>query len=111
MGSGQLGEGKDGDGEGPGRGGINRGRGDAPLIFGDEKIAEGTNFDQKDLMNKYLNPEDLIDMGITTIAPEPDPGKFSPGALRSFDQQSGSAVSRSRISPSQKNVVSKYFSE
>ena len=105
-----FGEGPDGDGA-PGAGGINRGRGDAPLVMGDEETDEDAKSEKKDLANKYLNPEDLVDMGITPIHPDPDPGKFSPGTLRDYGEQSGSAVSRTRISPGQKKVVSDYFSE
>jgi polyhydroxyalkanoate synthesis regulator phasin len=101
----------DGDGNGnPGRGGINRGRGDAAMVFGDEKKISGT-YDQQELMNSYFQPDDLVDLGITPIEPNLDPGPFSPGTIRNFEKQDGSQVSRSRISPSQKNVVENYFSQ
>jgi hypothetical protein len=94
-----------------GRGGIDRGRGDAPLVFGEPEQLTDAQVEQDRLRNQYLTPEDLVDLGITLLEPEPDPGKFSPGTLQSFEQVRGQAVSRTRISPSQREVVGKFFSE
>ena len=99
-----------GDGEGYGRGGIDRGRGDAPMVFGEERQIDG-NTSPEELRNKYLDPADLVDLGITPVEPEPDPGGFSPGTVRQFEGQAGAAVSRTRITPSQKDVISRYFGE
>ncbi|MBD3265578.1 hypothetical protein GF373_02825 [bacterium] len=108
MGKGK-GDGPDGDGN-PGRGGINRGRGDAPMFYGDEKRISA-KYEQKELSNKYLAQEDLVDMGITPLEPDPDPGQFTQGSLKNFANEEGTKVSRSRISPSQKDVIKKYFSD
>ncbi len=94
-----------------GRGGRDRGRGDAAMAYGQPQPLANPQFAPDRLENRYLNPEDLVDLGITLLRPEPDPGQFSPGTLQSFDTQRGQAVSRTRISPSQREVVSKYFSE
>jgi hypothetical protein len=109
----QLGEegGQQGEGDDPGRGGINRGRGDAPMVFGDDKNLPQAKFKDQELSNRFLTPEDLIDMGITPLEPKPDPGKFSPGTLKSFEALEGTQVSRTRISPGQKDVISKYFAK
>ncbi len=103
------GNGPDGDGE-RGSGGINRGRGDAHLTLGKANRARGAQFKQQELAGQFLSPQDLVDMGITPLEPKAEPGKFSPGTLRQFETQTGSEVSRTRISPSQKNVIEKYFS-
>jgi hypothetical protein len=108
MGEGEC-QGKDGEGEGPGRGGISRGRGDAPMVFGDDKNLPQAKFKDQELSNRFLNPEDLIDLGITPLEPKPDPQKFSPGTLKSFESLEGTGVSRTRISPGQKDVIAKYF--
>lgn len=118
----QLGEGSGGQGEGmgegpgdgqggegPGRGGVSRGRGDAAMAYGDPDALERAAYKEDQLRNRYLSPEDMVDLGITPLRPEPDPGKFSPGAVRSFGKREGAEVSRTRISPGQKNVVEKYF--
>lgn len=94
-----------------GRGGLDRGRADAPMVFGSPQELEDAQFERDRLRNRYLSPEDLVDMGITLLRPEPDPGKFSPGTLRSYEGERGQAVSRTRISPSQREVVGRYFSD
>jgi hypothetical protein len=94
-----------------GRGGRDRGRGDAAMVFGQPQQLANPEFRPDRLENRFLKPEDLVDLGITLLRPEPDPGRFSPGTLQSFDAERGQAVSRTRISPSQREVVSKYFSE
>jgi hypothetical protein len=96
-------------GENYGRGGIDRGRGDAPYVLGQENRLEQAKYEEKSVENQFLASEDLVDMGIIPIEPKPDPGKFAPGTLRQFSPTQGSQVSRTRISPSQREVVSKYF--
>lgn len=101
--------GSNGNKEGTGRGGRDRGRGDAALALGDEGKLDDAEFQQKDLNNQFITPEDMVDLGIIPIQPKPDPGKFAPGTLKNFGSQEGSNVSRTKISPSQKDVVSRYF--
>lgn len=98
-----------GDGA-PDSGGVSRGRGDAQLTLGKEKEAAGAQFKDQELQSQVLSPEDMVDMGITPLQPKAEPGKFSPGTLRQFQAQQGNEVSRTRISPSQKDVIGKYFS-
>lgn len=104
------GNGKDGEGK-PGSGGINRGRADAALTLGEEQTAQGAAFQQQDLQNQFLSPQDLVDLGVTPLQPKPEPGKFSPGTLRQFEATEGSAVNRTAISPGQKDAVARYFSD
>jgi hypothetical protein len=98
-----------GNGKCYGKGGVDRGRGDAPLVFGEDQSLADAEFQQKDLNNQFVTPEDMVDLGIIPIQPKPDPGKFSPGTLKNFGEQEGSNVNRTKISPSQKDVVSRYF--
>ncbi|MEW5733950.1 MAG: hypothetical protein AB1921_03795 [Thermodesulfobacteriota bacterium] len=93
----------------PGRGGISRGRADAPMLYGREKPVPEASYEDQALKNRVLDASDLADLGITAVAPEPDPGKFSQGASRSFSARSGPESTGSRISPVQKEVVSRYF--
>jgi hypothetical protein len=98
------------NGDGPGKGGIDRGRGDAALTFEDEKKLEDAKFNKNELKNNFFTPDDLVDLGITPIKPDPKPGEFSPAVAKQFQNQEGVQVNRTRISPSQKDVVAKYFS-
>lgn len=111
----QIGEGGDqedqGEGKVPGRGGITRGRGDAPMVFGENKNLPQAKFKDQELSNQFLTPEDLIDMGITPLEPKPDPQKFSPDTLQNFESLEGTGISRTRISPGQKDVIAKYFAK
>lgn len=94
-----------------GRGGRDRGRGDAAMAFGDPQEVAEPGITQERLLNQFLHPDDLVDLGVTLLKPEPDPGRFSPGTLQSFETERGQAVSRTRISPGQREVVSSYFSD
>ena len=93
----------------PGRGGINRGRGDAPMVYGDEKNLAAPKFSEKELHNDYLTAEDIVDLGILPVEPKVDPGQFSPGTLKEYAPLEGTQVSRTQIAPSRKDVVSRYF--
>lgn len=92
-----------------GRGGVDRGRGDAPMVFGNERFLENPAFDAQQLKNEYFNANDLVDMGITPMQPTANPGMFKPGTVTDFGSQQGTNVSRTEISPSQRGVVSRYF--
>lgn len=98
-----------GDSKNYGRGGVDRGRADAPLVIGDERILENAAFDSKQLENQFFEAADLTDIGITPMEPKADPGMFQPGTVKSFGVQQGTNVSRTQISPSQRGVVSRYF--
>ena len=107
---GEGGKNADSGGNEPGRGGINRGRGDAPMIYGEEKKLANAKYQEKMVQNQFLSQTDLIDLGITPVEPQPDPAKFSPGTVKQFESLEGAQVSRTKISPTQKEVISKYFS-
>ncbi len=97
------------DGKDFGSGGVDRERGDAPFVIGDERVLENAAFDSKQLENQFFEAADLTDIGITPMDPKPDPGMFQAGTVKDFGAQQGTNVSRTQISPSQRGVVSRYF--
>ena len=94
-----------------GKGGVARGRGDAAMHLGAPEQLANASFERDRLRNRFLSPEDMTDLGLTRLRPDPDPGRFSPGLLQSYEKERGQAVSRTRISPGQREVVGKYFSQ
>jgi len=98
------------NGKNAGSGGVSRGRADAALVLGEEKKIDA-EFQEKEVTNQFIAPEDMVDMGIIPVEPKPEPGRFSQGTVKSFGEQQGSNVNRTRISPSQKDVVSRYFAK
>lgn len=79
------------------------------MAYGEERILGNARVERKEIENQFLSAEDLADLGVTPIEPSVDPGRFSPGTLQNFQPLQGSAVSRSRISPSQSDAVAQYF--
>ncbi len=104
----EPGEGQ-GEGDNVGRGGLGRGRADAAMVVGDEQTLENAKYEEAQLDQKYLSGNDLVALGVTPIEPDVDPGRFSPGTLKQFETHQGLEVSRSRISPRQKQVIEKFF--
>jgi len=98
-------------GKRPGRGGINRGRGDAEMAFGEDKKLAEAGYEESQLKSKFLEQKDLYQMGITRVEPEQTPGEFVEREAKSFGAVSGGAVSRATISPTQKDIIKRYFSE
>lgn len=103
----QLGEKKDGK---PGRGGINRGRGDADMSYGDEASENGVKFKETILPPGFADkPKDEI-AGVQLIAPNEDPAAAAvKGGQRTIDPSSGNATWNRKLSPKHRNVVRKYF--
>jgi hypothetical protein len=103
----QLGEKKDGK---PGRGGINRGRGDAEMSYGDEANENGVKFKETILPPGFADkPKDEI-AGVQLIAPNEDPvATAAKGGQRTIDPSSGNATWNRKLTPKHRNVVRKYF--
>jgi len=97
-------------GQSPGRGGISRGRGDAPLAFGDEKQLNSGQLEAVTNMDlSRAAPGDVIGSGETEH--EIDKTKTGPveaGAVSS-NGQGGDAVWRESLLPEEKAVLKKYF--
>jgi hypothetical protein len=81
------------------------------MAYGEPEQLDGAKLERDRLQNRYLSPEDMADLGLTVLQPEPDPGKFRPGTIQSYGSEQGQAASRTRISPSQREVVRRYFSD
>jgi hypothetical protein len=94
-----------------GKGGVDRGRGDAPIDYGRNDAVHNPGVKQEKLENQFLDTNHMISLGITPIKPKTNPGIFSPAIARTLGQGQGSVVSRNEISPSQQQVVKEYFQE
>ncbi len=103
----QPGANKDGK---PGRGGINRGRGDADMSYGDEASENGVKFKETILPPGFADkPKDEV-VGTQLISPNEDPAATAAkGAQRAIDPSSGDATWSRKLSPKHRNVVRKFF--
>jgi hypothetical protein len=94
----------------PGMGGIERGRADAPLFFGDEDDL-GTNniesVDNEDMSRAVLG--DLIGIGETEHDDEEKAGGPQAGGAVSSGGKGGDAVWRESLVPSEKALLKRYF--
>ncbi len=107
-----LAEGPEADGL-PGRGGINRGRGDAPMLWGDESDEQRVKFTPQELPPISISPdEDIPVVGINIIEPEEMEAPLAGGAGRVLDFNNivGSEAWQRRISPRHRGLVRRYFS-
>jgi hypothetical protein len=100
---------RDGDGR-PGRGGVNRGRGDAELTWGDEADAQGAKFKETVLPPGIgEEPQDDI-LGLSFAPPEEDPAAAAPRSARRADGPTGGEETWERkLRPRHRDVVRRYF--
>lgn len=97
----------DGDGN-PGRGGINQGRADAELTFGDETDEQGAQFRETVLPPGYL--DDAQTSGITLTTPEVNPADAAPRSdSRLVDPASGMETWQRTVRPRHRSVVREFF--
>ena len=94
----------------PGQGGINRGRGDAAISFGDESDAQGVKFQEVVLPPGTLDdPENRV-LKITSKPPRVDPGVVAGRrGVREQGPAAGGATWNRRLRPRHRGVVKKYF--
>jgi len=94
----------------PGRGGVNRGRGDADMSWGDESDEQGVKFQETVLPEGFREqPKDDI-FRLEATAPEVDPAAAAPkGAAREGGPSAGGTTTRRRLSPKHRSAVRKYF--
>lgn len=101
----------EGEGEGPGKGGISRGRGDAPLFFGEEADQLGTS-NIEGVRNEDLSRATLgetIGLGETERKlDQTAAGPVAGGAAASLGQ-GGEAVSRQPLLPDEQAVLKRFF--
>ena len=94
----------------PGRGGVNRGRGDAELTWGDEADSQGTKFKEVVLPKGILDqPKDDI-VALQKAAPNAEAATDAPrSARREGEAAAGQATWSRKLNPRHRNAVRKYF--
>ncbi|MEX0716529.1 MAG: hypothetical protein WD066_08080 [Planctomycetaceae bacterium] len=102
--------GREQDGNRPGRGGVNRGRGDAELTYGDESDEKNTRFKETILPPGFLDqPKDDI-LGLRAVEPEVnETGSTARGTARELGPATGSETSGTELRPRHRQVVKRYF--
>lgn len=94
----------------PGQGGTTRGRGDAPLTWGNESDKQGTKFKETVLPPGFLDQpkEEIVRIGRT--APEEEAAASAPRSTqRIIDATAGNTAWRRKLNPKHRAVVRKYF--
>ncbi len=95
----------------PGQGGVDRGRGDAPMTWSDGSSEESTAFKEQVLPPaSFAALKDSTVIGVTAAAPtvEGTPATSGTGALDSATAGSGEAFSQT-VLPRHKGAVKRYF--
>jgi len=95
----------------PGRGGVDRGRGDAPLFFGDTEDDLGTNNIEKVKNEDFSRAAIGEVLGLGETERELDESATGPrtGGGVSSTGQGGDAVSRETLRPDEQAVLKRYF--
>ncbi len=93
----------------PGRGGVDRGRGDAPMTWKDPSTDEGVTFEAQ-VLPPALALEQSRTVGVSLQAPEVAEalGPAPSGALEGAEAGGGSAHTRTLL-PRHRNAVERYF--
>jgi hypothetical protein len=101
---------KSGSSNRPGKGGINRGRGDADLDFSNDMGEFDATTDPNLLAHEYQDQSQEI--GILHLAPDPTIEQPTRSAEVAIDgaEGPGGAVRRTRITPSRRDLIQRYFS-
>jgi hypothetical protein len=103
-----TGSGPDGDGD-PGRGGVNRGRGDAELTWGKESLPFD-RFKSKPLPpGAARSPDDWAPVMSMPGAPQESAVAGVRSAARQYDAEAGQAAWRRSLAPRHQSAVKKYF--
>lgn len=116
MGNGTaLGDGKTGSGPAifdsagrPGSGGINRGRGDAPMVWGDPCDPEGAVFKPQELPPGFVDIDSTETIGVRYGAPEESGERGSKGGTAA-ESGHGEAAGAMPLSPARKELLRRYF--
>ena len=102
--------GPDGDGL-PGRGGVNRGRADAEMTWGEES-RPADRFKAEALPPGFLRgPDDWAPIVRLPNAPDAAPQEGTRSASRTYRDETGQAAWRRTLSPRHQSAVKKYFGE
>ena len=93
----------------PGRGGVTRGRGDAPMMWGDESPGRSDQFEARALPGARLSdPESSAILGIGSAAPTVDAHGEGAGLVET-SPTSGKTAWRRRLSPKHRRAVGSFF--
>jgi hypothetical protein len=96
----------------PGRGGVTRGRGDAPLTWGQESDERKAKFKQVVLPPGFEDPESAAVVGESVVAPEAQPAETADrSSTRTFDPATGRESRRQALRPRHREVVRQYFTD
>jgi hypothetical protein len=98
----------DGDGE-SGRGGITRGRGDAPLTWGAESLPFDRFKAQALPPGAPRSPDDWAPIVVLPGAPRESPALSTPSAARQYAAAAGQSAWRRTLAPRHQSAVKKYF--
>ncbi|HSR70615.1 MAG TPA: hypothetical protein VLU25_21995 [Acidobacteriota bacterium] len=94
----------------PGRGGVDRGRGDAWLSFEDEVAQEGFGFRDQSLPPSAVHSlEEAELVGMSSSAPVTDPGQVSSGGTLQSSQAGGGSAVRRTVLPRHRGAVERFF--
>jgi hypothetical protein len=104
--SGESGSNEDGE---PGRGGINRGRGDAPLTWGAESLPFDRFKAQALPPGAPRSPDDWAPLVVLPGAPRESPAASTPAAARQYAAAAGQNAWRRTLAPRHQSAVKKYF--
>jgi hypothetical protein len=100
--------GPDGDGK-PGRGGINRGRADAPLTWGRESLPFDRFKAQALPPGAARSPDDWAPLVEVPGAPQESPTLSARSAAREYAAAAGQTAWRRTLAPRHQSAVKKYF--
>jgi hypothetical protein len=104
----ESGESEDGDGK-PGRGGINRGRGDADLTWGKESAPLDRFKSQALPPGAARSPDDWAPVVELPGAPRESPVASASAAARQYSAVAGQSAWRRSLAPRHQSAVKKYF--
>ncbi len=93
----------------PGNGGVDRGRADAEMIWGEETPGDTSRFDAKELPDaRYADPEHSGIVGIGATSPPVDPTAEAPGS-GAIEASGGRSAWRRRLAPHHRDAVRSWF--
>ncbi len=95
----------------PGTGGINRGRGDAPMTWKDPTTDDGAKFQEQTLPPAAMSQrEDAQSLGVSLGAPDvADPASARTGGALTGDEGGQSSAQTQTVLPRHRGAVQRYF--
>jgi len=97
------------EGDTPGRGGVNRGRADAPLTWGKESLPFDRFKAQALPPGAARSPDDWAPVAVLPGAPQESSRLSAPSAARQYAGAAGQTAWRRTLAPRHQSAVKKYF--